>query len=74
MSSSIWIFNNFNLPEGIVYIVVVKFGNVDPLYCPSVLLPIRYNAHPTYDSCLFLYYLRVRLGYDKGKFLGHCCG
>ena len=24
------------------------FGNVDPLYCPSVLLPIRYMAHPTY--------------------------
>ena len=43
-------------------------GNVDPLYmpirpiahplyCPSDLL-----QHPTYDSCLFLYYLRVRLG------------
>ena len=27
-----------------------------PLYCPSDLL-----QHPTYDSCLFLYYLRVRL-------------
>ena len=38
------------------------FGNVDPLYCPSFLLPIRYSAHPTYDNCLFLYYLRVRLG------------
>ena len=23
-------------------------GNVDPLYCPSVLLPIRSTAHPTY--------------------------
>ena len=22
---------------------------------------IRYTAHPTYDSCLFMYYLRVRL-------------
>ena len=22
---------------------------------------IRPTAHPTYDSCLFLYYLRVRL-------------
>ena len=23
-------------------------GNVDPLYCPFVLLPIRSTAHPTY--------------------------
>ena len=25
-----------------------SMDNVDPLYCPSVLLPIRYTAHPTY--------------------------
>ena len=25
-----------------------KEGNVDPLYCPSVLFPIRSTAHPTY--------------------------
>ena len=23
-------------------------GNFDPLYCPSVLFPIRYTAHPAY--------------------------
>ena len=28
--------------------VNISLGNVDPLYCPSVLLPIRYTAHPTY--------------------------
>ena len=48
-------------------------GKINPLYCPYVLfvlLPIRYSMpslycttdllqHPTYDSCLILYYLRV---------------
>ena len=43
-------------------------GNIYPLYCPSVLLPIRSTAHPTYcnirptTAVYFLYYLRVRLG------------
>ena len=31
-----------------------------PLYCTSDLL-----QHPTYDSCLFLYYLRVRIGSEN---------
>ena len=34
--------------KSIVQTAVVQTGNVDPLYCPSVLLPIRYTAHPTY--------------------------
>jgi len=28
--------------------------NVDRLYGSSVLLPIHYTSHPTYDSRLFL--------------------
>ena len=50
-----------------------QFGDVDPIYllsirpiaCPSAILSIRPTAHPTYDSCLFLYYLRVRLGLEN---------
>ena len=48
---------------------VIWYGNVDPLFCPSVLLPICYTAHLTYDSCLFLYYLRVRLRQFLGRAL-----
>ena len=37
-------FKSFNRPVERINIT----GNVDPLYCPSVLLPICYTAHPTY--------------------------
>jgi len=39
-----------NCEDGQVYSVSILYflGNVDPLYCTSVLLPIRYTAHPTY--------------------------
>ena len=41
-----------------IYALMVYFWTyAHPSYCPSDLL-----QHPTYDSCLFLYYLRVRLG------------
>ena len=37
------------IDEIVVFLCLFKgLGNVDPLYCPSVLLPIRYTAHPTY--------------------------
>ena len=46
-----------------------------PSYCPSTILHIRPTAtsdllqHPTYDSCLFLYYLGVRLRQFLGRAL-----
>ena len=45
---------NFDLNQGVG---TDGQGNVELLYCPSDLL-----QHPVYESCLFLYYLRLRLG------------
>ena len=54
---TLYIYNNFAGKRAETrcqkFIVLYKLnGNVDPLYCPSVLLPIRYTSHPTYDNCL----------------------
>ena len=45
-------FNLYNkaLCSNIFICIFEQIGNVDPLHFPSVLLPIRYTAHPTYSN------------------------